>query len=336
MISPWNYPFTMALCDGLPGAARRQRRGRQARRPDHAVGAARRPAARGGRLPAPTSGRSSPAPAPRSGRPIVAARRLHLLHRLDRHRPADRAGLRRPADRLLARARRQEPDPGPARRRPREGRRGRRARGVLQRRPAVRLDGADVRRRPGLRPVPRAVRGPHRGDDAGRDPRLGQRHGLADQPGASSRPSPPTSRTPSPRAPGCSPAVAPGPTSAPFFYEPTILEGVTPEMTCFGNETFGPVVSVVPLPRRGRRDRARQRRGVRPQRLDLQPGRLARPRHRPADPVRHGEHQRGVRRDVRQHRRADGRHARVRPRPPPGRARACCASPRRSRSRPSG
>ena len=29
-----------------------------------------------------------------------------------------------------------------------------------------------------------------------------------------------------------------------FFYEPTILEGVTPDMTCFGNETFGPVVAV--------------------------------------------------------------------------------------------
>jgi acyl-CoA reductase-like NAD-dependent aldehyde dehydrogenase len=33
------------------------------------------------------------------------------------------------------------------------------------------------------------------------------------------------------------------PDLAPFFYEPTILEGVTPEMTCFGTETFGPVVS---------------------------------------------------------------------------------------------
>jgi succinate-semialdehyde dehydrogenase/glutarate-semialdehyde dehydrogenase len=34
------------------------------------------------------------------------------------------------------------------------------------------------------------------------------------------------------------------PDLAPFFYEPTILVGVTPEMTCFGDETFGPVVSV--------------------------------------------------------------------------------------------
>jgi succinate-semialdehyde dehydrogenase/glutarate-semialdehyde dehydrogenase len=35
----------------------------------------------------------------------------------------------------------------------------------------------------------------------------------------------------------------PRPDLGPFFYEPTILEGVTPEMTCFGHETFGPVVA---------------------------------------------------------------------------------------------
>ena len=34
------------------------------------------------------------------------------------------------------------------------------------------------------------------------------------------------------------------PDLAPYFFEPTILEGVTPDMACFGNETFGPVVSV--------------------------------------------------------------------------------------------
>ena len=34
------------------------------------------------------------------------------------------------------------------------------------------------------------------------------------------------------------------PDLGPFFYEPTILEGVTPDMTCFGKETFGPVVSL--------------------------------------------------------------------------------------------
>ncbi|SFC72426.1 succinate-semialdehyde dehydrogenase / glutarate-semialdehyde dehydrogenase [Nocardioides terrae] len=34
------------------------------------------------------------------------------------------------------------------------------------------------------------------------------------------------------------------PDLAPYFFEPTVLEGVTSDMTCFGNETFGPVVSL--------------------------------------------------------------------------------------------
>jgi succinate-semialdehyde dehydrogenase / glutarate-semialdehyde dehydrogenase len=35
----------------------------------------------------------------------------------------------------------------------------------------------------------------------------------------------------------------PRPDLGPYFYEPTILEGVQPGMTCFGQETFGPVIS---------------------------------------------------------------------------------------------
>lgn len=34
------------------------------------------------------------------------------------------------------------------------------------------------------------------------------------------------------------------PDLGPLFYEPTVLSGVTPEMVCFDNETFGPVVSL--------------------------------------------------------------------------------------------
>ena len=34
------------------------------------------------------------------------------------------------------------------------------------------------------------------------------------------------------------------PDLGPYYYEPTVLEGVTPDMACFGDETFGPVVSV--------------------------------------------------------------------------------------------
>jgi succinate-semialdehyde dehydrogenase/glutarate-semialdehyde dehydrogenase len=33
------------------------------------------------------------------------------------------------------------------------------------------------------------------------------------------------------------------PDLAPYYYEPTILANVTPDMTCFGHETFGPVIS---------------------------------------------------------------------------------------------
>ena len=33
----------------------------------------------------------------------------------------------------------------------------------------------------------------------------------------------------------------------PFFFEPTVLGDVTDEMTCFGHETFGPLVSIYPV-----------------------------------------------------------------------------------------
>jgi succinate-semialdehyde dehydrogenase/glutarate-semialdehyde dehydrogenase len=36
----------------------------------------------------------------------------------------------------------------------------------------------------------------------------------------------------------------PRPDVGPLFYDPTVLEGVAPGMTCFGDETFGPVVSL--------------------------------------------------------------------------------------------
>ena len=34
------------------------------------------------------------------------------------------------------------------------------------------------------------------------------------------------------------------PDLGPYYYEPTTLEGVTPGMTCFGDETFGPVIAL--------------------------------------------------------------------------------------------
>ena len=74
----------------------------------------------------------------------------------------------------------------------------------------------------------------------------------------------------------------------------------------------------LPLPRRGRRRLAGQRRRVRPERVDLQQGHQAGAGHRAAHQVRHGEHQRGLRRHLRQHRLPDGWHAGVRDGPPPG------------------
>ena len=34
------------------------------------------------------------------------------------------------------------------------------------------------------------------------------------------------------------------PDLGPYFFEPTVLADVTPEMTCFAEETFGPLVSI--------------------------------------------------------------------------------------------
>ena len=227
------------------------------------------------------------------------------------------AAVRRAAHRLLARARRQEPDPGPARRRPREGRRGRGPGVVLQRRPALRLDGADVRRRPGLRPVRRAVRGPHRGDDARRQPRLGRRHGLADLPGPARHRHRPRRGRRGQGRPGAHRRPGP-PRPRPVLLRADHPRGRHPRHDLLRQRDLRAGHLALPLPRRGRRDRARQRGRVRPERLDLQPGRPPGPGDRPPDQVRHRQHQRGVRRDVRQHRLPDGRHARVRHGPPPG------------------
>ena len=71
------------------------------------------------------------------------------------------------------------------------------------------------------------------------------------------------------------------PDLGPYFYEPTVLEGVTPDMTCFGDETFGPVVSLYRFHDEADAIARANDGRVRPQRLDLQPGRRPRPRDRP-------------------------------------------------------
>ena len=143
-----------------PGAHRRQRRGPQAGQPDRAEPAVRRrPALPGGPAGGPAAGRARRRPDDRRrGRRHL---RLHRLHRLHPHRHADRRAGRRAAHRLLAGARRQEPDDR-ARRRGRSPRprRSRRARVLRQRRPAVPLDRTDLRARLDLRRVRRARSSP--------------------------------------------------------------------------------------------------------------------------------------------------------------------------------
>ena len=110
-----------------------------------------------------------------------------------------------------------------------------------------------------------------------------------------------------------------------------------PDMAVLRRRDVRPGRLGLPVRRRGRRGRARQRRRVRPQRLDLHPATApAAARVAAADPVRHGQHQRGVRRDVRA---ASTRRwaACASPGSAAGRApRASCATPRPSRSRRSG
>ena len=72
------------------------------------------------------------------------------------------------------------------------------------------------------------------------------------------------------------------PDLGPYFFEPTILEGVTPDMTCFGDETFGPVISLYRFHDEADAVARANDGRVRPQRLDLQPGRRAGPGRSPA------------------------------------------------------
>ena len=298
-------------------AAGGQRGGGQARRADDADRAAGRAAARRGRLPVRAlAGRGRPRAGGRRRR--GRGRRLRLLHRLDRHGTTDRAAVRRPAHRLLARAGRQEPDAGAARRRRAARRRGRRTRGVLQRRAALRLDRAALRRRPGLRPLRRRLRLPHPGADPRGQPRLERRHGVADLAGPARRRHRARRGRGRQGRRGCSRAARPAPTWAPSYFEPTILEGVIGRHGVLRPRDVRPGGLALPLPRRGRGGRASQRRALRAQRLHLHPRRGARTGARPPDPLRDGQRQRGLRRHLRLARCADGWHERLRDGPAPG------------------
>ncbi len=175
-----------------PGAHRRQRGGREARLADPlhpALGD--RPDGRGGAARGSLRGRLRRRRDARHA--DLRRRRLPPVHRLDRHRSAGREGGGRAPDRLLARARRQEPDAGARRRRPRERGDGRRARLLRLRRPALRLDRADLRPRNAVQPLPLGVRRGDPGDPPRHPPRLELRRRLArlreaDEDGRGARP----------------------------------------------------------------------------------------------------------------------------------------------------
>jgi hypothetical protein len=95
------------------------------------------------------------------------ARQRHQLHRLGRHRPAHRRGLRRAHGQVPARNGRQEPDGGAGRRRPRRRRRSRRQQRLLLDRPALHRVVAPDRHRRHPRPL-RRCRGRAHEDAQGR------------------------------------------------------------------------------------------------------------------------------------------------------------------------
>ena len=109
------------------------------------------------------------------------------------------------------------------------------------------------------------------------------------------------------------------PELGPYFFEPTVLTDVSPAMTCFAEETFGPVVSVY---RFSTDDEAIDRANDTRYGLNASVwSRSAAPRAGSggATAGRDGERQRGLRRGVGQHRRPDGRHGRLGHGPPPRR-----------------
>ncbi len=102
------------------------------------------------------------------------------------------------------------------------------------------------------------------------------------------------------------------PDLGPLFFEPTVLTDVVAEMTCFARGDLRAGGVVVPLLRARRRDRAGQRHPLRPERQRVDILGVGRARGRGPLAFGHRQRQRGLRRGVGEHRRADGRDGRFR------------------------
>ncbi len=227
LITPWNFPLTIASLEARAGARRRQHGRAQAGRADAADRAALRRARARGRAaatgvvnvvvgPGRTCG-AAPRRAPR--------RREDRLHRLDRGRALDRRGRRADDQARDARARRQVGQRDLRRRRPRGGRRRRAAGGVRQRRPGLLRALADpragaTRSSASWSCSSAAVEGAAR--------RRPARRGHADGPADLRRPA--RERRLVPRRTGArSPSAAARPEGAGFWFAPTVLCPVEPE-----------------------------------------------------------------------------------------------------------
>ena len=156
---PVELPAADGDLEGRPGARGGLPDRPQARRADAAHRAAARRARAGGGLPRRGPSTCSPATA-RTGAALVdePGRRQGRLHRLDRGRARDRRQVRALAQARHPRARRQEPQHHPPRRRPRPGDQGLLRGHLLQLRPGLQRRLAPVRPARSLRRGHRAPR----------------------------------------------------------------------------------------------------------------------------------------------------------------------------------
>ena len=128
--------------------------------------------------------------------------------------------------------------------------------------------------------------------------RLPGRHGLADLRGPARHGSRRTSTTRSPRARRCSPVAAPGPTSGRCSTSRRARPASPRTMRLCREETFGPVVAVREVADDDGGGPAGQRHGVRAQRDGVDARRRERSPHRRPDQGRHRQHQRDLRRGL--------------------------------------
>ena len=295
IISPWNYPFTMALCDGLPALLAGNA---VVAKPDSqtmltallGAGAARR-----GRAARRTSGRSSPGPGP------VSAPRSSST-------PTTSASPARPATGRIVAQQCAERLIGCSLelggKNPmlvlRDADLDRAAEGAVRAcfsyagQLCVSIERMYVADQVYDQFIERFV-ARTKAMTLGAVPRVRRRHGLADLAASSSRPSPRTSRTPSPRAPRVLTGGRARPDLGPFFYEPTILEGVTPRHDVLRRTRPSARSS------RSTGSTTRARRWRAPTTASTASTPRSAPRTAPRaravaapDQVRHGQHQRGV------------------------------------------